>query len=408
MMKQAFRFFAGVLPAAALLLSLLTGCMSVSAPAPPEAAPLPPIDLASAVREDLPPMGEVRRAGSMLSETEQHVYAGMVRELDALSEELSFTDVDSDTVCRAWEAIMADYPEFFWLSGSYQWGGWEGLGFLWFRPEYLTPVDSVPAMRQQAEAVCEELLAESAGMDEYHRALFFHDTLVQSTVYDAQIAAAVPDRGIHSLSSTAFGCLVNHKAVCTGYARAFQWLAQRSGIECLRAEGTDRKDGVGHEWNCIRLAGDYYYVDVTWDDPVGDMGERYVRYDYFGINDEEFGKTHRPDKNRYMNYPSARSDDANYFVVNDLICDDGRAADVTMSRAIKLAVENKDGFARIKCTDKDAYRHALIKLFETNDGTTEMFALLNKALSGRGTAPIVTYSLIQNDETYTITVRFDL
>ena len=293
MMKQAFRFFAGVLPAAALLLSLLTGCMSVSAPAPPEAAPLPPIDLASAVREDLPPMGEVRRAGSMLSETEQHVYAGMVRELDALSEELSFTDVDSDTVCRAWEAIMADYPEFFWLSGSYQWGGWEGLGFLWFRPEYLTPVDSVPAMRQQAEAVCEELLAESAGMDEYHRALFFHDTLVQSTVYDAQIAAAVPDRGIHSLSSTAFGCLVNHKAVCTGYARAFQWLAQRSGIECLRAEGTDRKDGVGHEWNCIRLAGDYYYVDVTWDDPISEDGDL-LTHEFFCITADELLETHIP------------------------------------------------------------------------------------------------------------------
>ncbi len=274
---------------------------------------------------------------------------------------------------------------------------------------YVTAVNVQYSMSKERAAAEREVLDRkidsilsgmTRDMSQYEKVKYLHDYIVANCTYD--------DKSDQPYS--AYGCLVQGRCVCEGYTKAMIALCDRAGINAIPVIGQagETGDGQGHIWNRIMVDDKWYNFDVTWDDPVGDMGERYVRYDYFGINDEEFGKTHRPDKNRYMNYPSARSDDANYFVVNDLICDDGRAADVTMSRAIKLAIENKDGFARIKCTDKDAYRHALIKLFETNDGTTEMFALLNKALSGRGTAPIVTYSLIQNDETYTITVRFDL
>ena len=46
-------------------------------------------------------------------------------------------------------------------------------------------------------------------------------------------------------------------------------------------------------------------------------------------------------------------------------------------------------------------------LFETNDGTTEMFGLLNKTLLKKDEDKVLRYSMICNDETYTITVRFE-
>ena len=108
-----------------------------------------------------------------------------------------------------------------------------------------------------------------------------------------------------------------------------------------------------------------------------------------------------------MHYPTASSEDADYFVVNDLVCDDGRTADKTMKKALRLAIKNGEDMARIKCTDRDAYSHALSKLFDTNDGTTEMFALLNETLGKKGDDKVLKYSMIKNDEAFTITVRFE-
>lgn len=39
-------------------------------------------------------------------------------------------------------------------------------------------------------------------------------------------------------------------------------------IECVTVEGTAYNGTEDHAWNMVRLDGDWYCVDVTWDDPV--------------------------------------------------------------------------------------------------------------------------------------------
>ena len=176
------------------------------------------------------------------------------------------------------------------------------------------------------------------------------------------------------------------------------------GIPCETITGYG--DGSDHAWNRVAVNGVWLYIDVTWDDPVCDISDRYVRYDYFGLDDEQFERNHQPDKNRYMYYPGANSTRADYYVVNELVCDDGREADTTMKKAVDIAVKRNEGYARIKCTDKDAYVHAYEKLFSTDEGTSRMFGLLNEVFSETGRDDAVSYSIIKNDEVYTITVRF--
>ena len=79
----------------------------------------------------------------------------------------------------------------------------------------------------------------------------------------------------------AFGIMVKGKGVCESYSRAFQYLCQRIGLECILVVGDC--DGEGHMWNMIQLEGDWYHMDLTWDD--GDDGEIY--YDFFNISDKE-------------------------------------------------------------------------------------------------------------------------
>lgn len=40
------------------------------------------------------------------------------------------------------------------------------------------------------------------------------------------------------------------------------------GIECISVEGRSHSSREEHAWNMVRLDGEWYCVDVTWDDPV--------------------------------------------------------------------------------------------------------------------------------------------
>ena len=58
--------------------------------------------------------------------------------------------------------------------------------------------------------------------------------------------------------------------MCAGYAKAYQLILNRMGIECGYITGNAVNDMVSgpHAWNYVRLDGNYYQVDVTWDDPL--------------------------------------------------------------------------------------------------------------------------------------------
>ena len=59
---------------------------------------------------------------------------------------------------------------------------------------------------------------------------------------------------------TPYGCLIKHKAVCRGYAIAFDMIMEELKIPHQYIESKD------HAWNRVKVSGKWYYVDVTWND----------------------------------------------------------------------------------------------------------------------------------------------
>ena len=65
-------------------------------------------------------------------------------------------------------------------------------------------------------------------------------------------------------SFTAYGALINGRCVCSGYAAAFQLLAEAAGMESIVVTGI--LDGLPHAWNKVKLDGEWRVVDVTNND----------------------------------------------------------------------------------------------------------------------------------------------
>lgn len=86
-----------------------------------------------------------------------------------------------------------------------------------------------------------------------------------------------------------YGALVNGKAVCEGYAKAFKLLCDRAGIPCVLVGG--KANGGDHMWNYVMIGNTWYLVDLTFDDPIG--GE--PTDSYFLKGEETAGADHQPE-----------------------------------------------------------------------------------------------------------------
>lgn len=67
---------------------------------------------------------------------------------------------------------------------------------------------------------------------------------------------------------TAYNALVDHGAVCEGYALEFYLLCKYAGISCRVVTGTaygSNSEG-NHAWNVVKNGSKWYNMDVTWDD----------------------------------------------------------------------------------------------------------------------------------------------
>lgn len=133
------------------------------------------------------------------------------------------------------------------------------------------------------------------GMAQWQIALAIHDYLVVNCVYDEALAL-----------TTGYDLLVKGSTVCSGYASLYQDLLLRVGIPCLQVES----DPMDHVWNLVQLDGQWYHVDVTWDDPSPDT-KGYVRHDYFLRTDAQM----------------SAGDDPHHGWETDITCTDTHYAD---------------------------------------------------------------------------------
>lgn len=189
-----------------------------------------------------------------------------------VSQEISYADLGLTLaqVGNVYAWFRLNNPQYYFASGY------------WYNDTslYVRIYQFVSALPDQGKAVndmfnkLDSWIAACAGRDlsAWDKVIAINKKLCESTKYNPAVASQGAD-ALTDESQTLYSILLQSGTVCAGYADAFNAMASALGLESYVVH-SDR-----HRWNAVRLEdGQYYMVDVTWND----RGPAYS-YAYLGV-----------------------------------------------------------------------------------------------------------------------------
>lgn len=197
---------------------------------------------------------------------------------------LAVYTTNSDKVFNTLQQVLNDHPEIFYYdySNSKFWSdGVLQLGYKYSKSD-------IDMLNKKINDAVQTVIGSElrGGQSDYDKVKAIHDYIVKNTAYDYKNYQkdTVPDE-----SYTIIGTLLLRTAVCGGYTKSMQFLLNKVGIESIYVSGTG--NGGGHAWNKVKIDGNWYNLDSTWDDPVPDQPGS-TSHKYFLITDDYLARDH--------------------------------------------------------------------------------------------------------------------
>lgn len=162
--------------------------------------------------------------------------------------------------------------------------------------------------------------------DPVDKARAIYDWIAFNIAYDANsyLKGRVPPQSAQSTFQ-------NRTAVCAGYSRLFQELADFTGIQCVSIAGfgkgfgfdplVPQVSGCNHEWNAVYIENEWRMVESTWGAGYIDTSFHFqFNPKYFLVNPDEFIYQHMP-MNEDHQYTTYRYTWEQFFALNSLTPD---------------------------------------------------------------------------------------
>lgn len=241
--------------------------------------------------ENVQKMVTVSLTGTDLGETAQAVYEELLLYIPYMRAVL--------------DAFDRDYPEVFWLSGTMAYDFGNGVSYTLVNGEYqctaslylvvkdlvdfndgngetdydmrdpaYQPAGTLDAAIAARDAAVAQILTEEVkNMEPAKQIEDFNDILTKTNQYNTivgnGVAGTAPLDSWECISALT-GRTGTEGPVCEGYARALKVLCDEVGIPCVLVDGNAIAGGSAgpHMWNYVQLDGNWYAMDVTWNDPV--------------------------------------------------------------------------------------------------------------------------------------------
>ncbi|NIK70330.1 transglutaminase domain-containing protein [Paenibacillus sp. BK720] len=184
-----------------------------------------------------------------------------------------------------------DYTAYILDSYLYTIRSWGNLSTIKLEARYRETTDQTAAVDAMVSKAIKQIITPQ--MNEHEKVKAIHDWIVGRLQYDETLK-----------HYTAYDALTTGTAVCQGYSLLAYKMLKAVGIPVLIAEGKVKTGD--HAWNMVQLGGNWYHLDMTWDDPVVKQAgtqqtESRLSYNYYLKTDDEM----RVDHQWVKTYPTA-------------------------------------------------------------------------------------------------------
>jgi len=295
-----------------------------------------------------------------LDDSEKKIYSEIYDAMNHYDSYALLSCDDVEVAKKLYSYVLFDHPEIFWVDAiSFEEIVNKNNYEMYFKPNFIFSSDEIKEYIKTIDEYFFECMAGCASDDEYYLSKYFYEYIIENTAYNEN----------SEYDQTIIGAISSKESVCAGYAKLYQFLLQRNGIECTIVTGI--ANNTNHAWNLTNVNGEYYYTDTTW----GDMdytGENtlnnVINYSFLNVTTEEITKTHSFDDN--ISFPVYSAINDNYYVK------EGYFITEYNKNFIRNVISNQkeQGYATIKCENQniyDAVYDYLINNFHIMDFTSD-------------------------------------
>ena len=298
--------------------------------------------------------GYYRHAYEDLTENEKNIYSVILQSIYTQPERIEIPALTDGNLSNIFEAISVDNPDLFNLGINCKIYT-EGYK-TYFETDYVLGYDEYCAKLKEARDIASAIIdGASVYTSVYEKEKYVHDYIINHCSY------AEPTES--PMANTIYGCLVEGKASCEGYSRAFQYIISSMNIDNRIVTGESASDGVNyvnHMWNYVVIDGRGYFVDLTWDDPRTEGAV--LRHTYFNVTTNDILIKHR---NLKQTLPLCTDNMYNYFVYENIFFNvgSGEVFESMVSNAVYTAIQRQYKCVELRFSDRAVMEQAKNTLF---------------------------------------------
>lgn len=220
-----------------------------------------------------------------MSKAQQTAYHAMKSGFTALSPAFPVPKLENRELSEIFFKLRLDCPEIFYVT-SFSYRFYPGADHVELVPEYLFEKSKIKEHQKALSSRIAKLVRPAQSLSLLEKEQYIHDFICQNVHYD---------KLKKSYSHEIIGPLGQGVGVCEGIAKTVKILCDQLGIWCVIAiSEANPEKGIKyrHAWNIIKLDGDYFHLDATFDNSLGQDGV--IRYDYFNLDDSRLFRDHEP------------------------------------------------------------------------------------------------------------------
>ncbi len=199
--------------------------------------------------------------GDAIHNEEESVIERMIRGFENFEESIDISDygISIDELGKLFADATKNSPYLFYVGNDLSYTYRKGGEVVSIFPEYectrAEAAERVELCRREIKRLAAHI---SSAKTELERIEAAHDLICTRYKYDLTLE-----------SNDMYGFLVRGEGTCQGYTWTYMALLRELGIECEYVAS----DSINHIWLKLKLDGEWYHSDVTWDDPPGDEGK---------------------------------------------------------------------------------------------------------------------------------------